>query len=60
MTNTQLQVLILILFLIIAIPAILKSIRQSIYNVYWHSQIAGDDFDEEGYCINQEDPYYLE
>lgn len=60
LTNTQLETIIFIMFLIICLRAFWSAIERTIYNVYWHKQIAGDDFDEEGYCINQENPFYHE
>lgn len=61
LTNNTLEWIIVSLFIIIVLRSFYLSIKASVYNVYWHKQIAGDDFDHENdYDINQEKPFYLE
>ncbi len=60
LTNTQLQFFIIVMFLILAGRSFYEAIKTVVLNVYWHEQIAGDDFDDDGYCINQENPFYID
>ncbi len=60
LTNNTLEWIIVSLFIIIVLRSFYLSIKASVYNVYWHTQIAGDDDSHEEYDINQEKPFYLE
>lgn len=60
LTNHQLQLIIVGMVFIICLPSFYLAVKSAVLNHYWHSQIAGDDLDDEAYDINQENPFYYE
>lgn len=56
LTNTQLEFFIVGCFALIILPGIFKAI----WTVLKFKQPAGDDMDDGGFDINQENPWYPE